>query len=93
MLKKTVTQGRIVPPGVLFEAHYSTLGVNITGVSKREGKTERRANKVYSFEYATGTLTGFPNSSVTTGLGRRDYQISLFCTNDLTKANLVNVRG
>jgi hypothetical protein len=94
LLKKTVTQGRIVPPGVLFQAHYGTLGVSITGVSKKEGKTEQRGTKVYVFEYSTGTLTGFPNSSVTNwGFGGAIYGISIYCTSDLKQANLVNVRG
>ncbi len=93
LLKKTVTQGRIVPPGVLIEAA-ADVGVNITGVSKREGKTEKRGHKVYAFDYATGTLTGFPHSSVTNwGFGVNDYRVSIYCTGDLKKANLADVRG
>lgn len=95
LLNKTVTEGRIVPPGVLFEAgNGANLGVNITGVSKKEGKTEKRGQKVYAFDYATGTLTGFPNSSVTSwSFGSAFYAIGLYCTSDLKKASLADVRG
>ena len=93
LLKKTLTEGRILPAGVKFTAD-PDVAVNITGVSKKEGKTEKQGHKVYAFDYATGTLTGFPNSSVT-NWGARDayYRLSLYCTGDLTKAILVGVRG
>jgi hypothetical protein len=94
LLNKTVTKGRIVPPGVLFAEEEGTLGVSITGVSTKVGKEVRVANKVYSYDYATGTKTGFPNSSVTEyNIGGARYRIWLYCTDDLKQANLVAVRG
>lgn len=93
LLKKTITEGRILPPGVQFTAD-GDVAVNISGVSKKEGKTEQRGHKVYAFDYATGTLTGFPNSSVTNwNLLGAYYRISLYCTADLSKASLADVRG
>ena len=60
--------------------------MNISGVSKKEGRTEKRGHKVYAFDYATGTLTGFPNSSVTNwNLLGAYYRISLYCTADLRR--------
>ncbi len=94
LLKKTVTEGRRMPPGVLFETSGQSVDASITGMSKKEGKQEQRGHKVYVFEYATGTLTGFPNSGVFNwGARSADYTISIFCTADLAKAQLVDVRG
>jgi hypothetical protein len=52
-------------------------------------------NEVYSYDYATGTKTGLPNSSVTSCsfFGGSVYRIRLYCTDDLKKANPVAIRG
>ena len=92
LLKKPLSEGRIVPPGVLVEPIKGTVGTTIIGVSAKEGKTERKGTKTYAFDYATGTRTGFPNTAHAWSDDVK-FRISLYCTDDLTKANLVNVRG
>ena len=92
LIKKDLSPGRIVPPGVLVEEIKGVVGTTIVGVSAKEGKTETRGTKTYAFDYATGTRTGFPNAAHAWSNDVK-FRITLYCTSDLTKANLVNVRG
>ena len=93
-LLKKVLSNSIVPPGVVNPPLHGEVGVNITGVSTKVGKTKTVGPKLYSWDYATGTKTGFPNSSATQwSLGYATYQILIWCTSDLSKANLIAVRG
>ena len=92
LINKPLSPGRIVPPGVLVEQIKGVVGTTIVGVSAKEGKIERRGTKTYAFDYATGTRTGFPNAAHAWSDDVK-FRISLYCTSDLTKANLVNVRG
>lgn len=95
LLNKSLSPGRIVPPGVLFGTERGKLGVNITGVSIKIGKTKPVGQRELLYEYATGTKAGFPFSSVTSWsfFDGSVYRIRLYCTGDLKQANLVNIRG
>lgn len=92
LLNKAFSGGRIVPKGVLVDVTKGAIGVTITGISVKEGKTKRVGHKVYVYEYATGTKTGFPNTA-TAWTNNPTYRISIYCTSNLAKANLINVRG
>ena len=93
-LLKKVLSNSIVPPGVVNPPLHGEVGINITGVSTKVGKTKIVGPKTYSWDYATGTKTGFPNSSATEwNFGYATYQILIWCTSSLEKANLIAIRG
>lgn len=92
---QSYSPGRSVPLGFqVIDEEKSGVGVTVTGNSTDLGKTEIANGKTYGFYYSTGTLTGFPNSSMTNyDVQTHGMIFGIYCTNSLDHASLIYING
>ena len=87
--------GRSVPLGFqVIDEETTGVGVTVTGNSTDLGKSQVANGKTYDFYYSTGTLTGFPNSSMTNyDVQTHGVIFGIYCTNSLDQASLIYING
>jgi hypothetical protein len=81
--------GTSLPRGVEVSG-LGPIGVSITGKTSTEGPPEQDG---WIYDHATGTRTGFPDSSATNWeLDTNSYQVQLHCTSNRFHANRWQLR-